>query len=286
MIAKYEKKFVKNALFLSHTSLGDFLKCPRAYYFKNIYRDKKTGYKLQIASPYLTLGSLVHEVIKWFLEMRRQISKEQLLAKYENNWLKYQGKRGGFSGKVEEESFKERGRKMLDRFYDTSKILGQMLPPMDFPKYFLDGETILFGNLDYAEETPNGGLHIIDFKTGQQDEKDPLQLYIYAILAEANLQKPVTKISYWYLDRDDEPKEAVLDSLEQHVEYLKQKAQDIKKAMIEGQWVCSKMGPSTSSGQSLCFDCQNYQAILEGKGEFQYEDEFYKKMIYYLPKSI
>lgn len=278
MIQKYEKKYVKNALFLSHSSLGDFLSCPRAFYFKNIYRDKKTGYRLQIASPYLTLGSLVHEMIKWFLEMKKQVSKEQLLKKYENYWLKYQGKRGGFSEKAEEESFKERGRKMLDRFYDTSKILGQMLPPMDFPKYFLDEETILFGNLDYVEELSDGSLHIIDFKTGQKEE-DALQLHIYAILTEANLQKPVTKISYWYLDRDKEPKEMILEPLENHLKYLTAKGREIKKAIAEGQWICKK-------GDDLCRDCGNYQAILEGKGEFQFSDDLYKKLIFYLPKTI
>lgn len=276
VIAKYEKKFVKNALFLSHTSLGDFLKCPRAYYFKNIYRDKKTGYKLQIASPYLTLGSVVHEVIKWFLEMKRQVSKDQLLAKYENYWLKYQGKRGGFSEKQEEESFKMRGRKMLDRFYDTSQILGEMLPPMDFPKYFLDEDTVLFGNLDYVEETPDGGLHIIDFKTGQKDVEDSLQLHIYAILAEANLQRPVSRLSYWYLDRDDKPKEIVLEPLGKTLKDLTEKGREIKKAIDEGQWVCIR-------GEEMCRDCRDYQAILEGKGEFQFEDDKFKKMIFYLP---
>ena len=152
MIAKQEKRFVKNALFLSHTSLHDFLNCPRAFFLKNIYRDKKTGYKLQIASPFLTLGSLVHDMIKWFLEMGRQISKEQLLDRFENHWLKYQGKRGGFTTNQEEESFKSRGREMLDKFFDNSKILGKMVPPMNFPKYFLNEDTVLFGNLDYIEE--------------------------------------------------------------------------------------------------------------------------------------
>lgn len=278
MIPPTENVFIKNAIFLSHTSLGDYLNCPRAYFLKNIYRDPKTGLRLQIASPHLSLGSVVHDVIKWFLEMKKQVTKDTLLAKYENLWLKYQGKRGGFTLKEEEEAFKGRGREMLDKFYDTSKILGKMVPPMNFPKYFLDGETVLFGNLDYVEELPDGSLHIIDFKTGQKDEDNPLQLHIYAILAESNLGKPVKKVSYWYLDRDSEPKEAVLDSLEKHLEYLKGKGQEMKKAIEEGKWVCKK-------SPDLCFDCQNYQAIIEGKGEFQFEDFKFKKMVYYLPRS-
>lgn len=277
MLPYQPKKFVKNALFLSYTSLSDFLKCPRAYYLKNIYRDQKTGYKLQIASPYLTLGSVVHDSVKWFLEINRQVRKEQLLAKYDNLWLKYSGKRGGFTSKEEEESLQGRGRKMLERFFDTSKILGRLFPPMSFPKYFLDEETVLFGNLDCVEELADGSLHIIDFKTGQKQEADSLQLHIYAILAESNLQKPVKKLSYWYLDKDQTPKEAALDSLEEKLEWLKKKGQEVKEAIASGQWVCIQ-------GEEKCRDCQDYDAILAGKGEWQFTDDRYKKVVYSLKK--
>ncbi|MBI2334367.1 PD-(D/E)XK nuclease family protein [Candidatus Daviesbacteria bacterium] len=278
MIQKQEKRYVKNGIWLSHTSLHDFLKCPRSFYLKNIYRDKKTGYKIQIASPYLTLGSVVHDMIKWFLEMQKQVTKDQLLAKFDNFWLKYQGKRGGFASYEEEEGFKSRGRKMLEHFYDSAKILGQMIPPMDFPKYYLDEDVVLFGNLDYMEELPDGSLHIIDFKTGQRQEEDPLQLHIYAILAEANLGKSVSRISYWYVDRDQEPKEAVLDSLEEKLKWLKKKGQEVKMLVQSAKWVCVK-------GEEKCRDCREYEAVLEGKGEFQFVDDRYKKMVYFLDRN-
>lgn len=278
MIAGQPQRFIKDAIFISHSALSDYEACPKYYYFKNLYRDKKTGLRLQIASPYLSLGSLVHEVIKWFLDGQKQFSENQVLQKYQNFWLKYSGKRGGFSNKEDEESFKLRGEKMLKNFLQNVDILKAPLKLPHFPKYILKDNLILIGNLDFIEELPDGSLHIIDFKTGQNDEKDPLQLYIYAILAEANLQKPVSRISYWYIDRDSAPKEAVLDPLEQHLEYLKEKAWEIKKAIEKKEWVCKK-------SPELCFDCQDYQALIDGKGEFQYEDELYHKMIFYLPKD-
>ncbi len=70
--------FIKDAIFISHTSLKDFLNCPRSYYLKNIYRDKKTGYRIQITNPYLTLGALVHDAISWYLQMEGQVTKEGL----------------------------------------------------------------------------------------------------------------------------------------------------------------------------------------------------------------
>ena len=57
MIAKQKQEYIKDALFISYTALKDFLKCPNSYYLKNRYRDPKTGYRLQIASGPMTLGS-------------------------------------------------------------------------------------------------------------------------------------------------------------------------------------------------------------------------------------
>ena len=117
----------------------------------------------------------------------------------------------------------------------------------------------------------------MDFKTGANDEDDPTQLYIYAILAEANLEKSVSAAGFWYLDREDQPKDIVLDPLEPKLEWLKEKALEVKKALEKGEWVCIK-------GDQLCRDCRDYQAILDGKGEFQFSDYRYKKDIYYLKK--
>ena len=141
------------------------------------------------------------------------------------------------------------------------------------------------GNFDFVGEKEDGTLVVCDFKTGVNDEKDPLQLYIYAILAEANLGKAVTGASFWYLDRDDEPKGIVLDPLEPKLEWLKDKAEEVKRAIGEGKWVCIKGDPSTSSGQGeLCRDCREYQSLISGDGEFQFTDHRYHKDVYYLRK--
>ncbi|TSC66515.1 MAG: Uncharacterized protein CEO21_156, partial [Microgenomates group bacterium Gr01-1014_80] len=118
----------------------------------------------------------------------------------------------------------------------------------------------------------------VDFKTGTKDEEDPLQLHIYAILAESNFQKAVSKISYWYLEREDFPKEAVLDSLEERLEWIKNKALKINEAVKEDNWVCIE-------GDSPYNECKSYQAIIDGKGEFQFSDDDFKKDIYFLDQA-
>ena len=283
MIQKPKQEYIKNPIFISYTSLSDFLKCPRAYYLKNIYRDPKTGFRVQVASPHLSLGSTVHDAAKWYLEMGGQVTYPQLEAKFRNLWLKYSGKRGGFSSKEEEAGFGKRGLKMLENFFKNAKRLERVTHRIDFPKLHLFEDVVLMGNFDFVGEKEDGSLHVLDFKTGANDEKDPLQLYIYAILAEANFGKPVSSASFWYLDREDKPREIVLDPLEPKLEWLKEKAKELKKALDEGMWMCVKEGPSTRSARSgQCRDCTDYQAILDEKGEFQFTDYRYKKDVYYL----
>lgn len=282
MIPPQKNKFIKNAIFLSNTSLADFLNCKRSYFLKNIYRDPKSGLRLQAASPYLSLGSTVHDTIRWYLDLKGQVSKDQLLKKFENFWLKFSGKRGGFSKKEDEEAFKRRGLKILSNFFNNAKILkgAIVLPP--FPKYNLLEDVVLVGNFDFLGELPDGSLHVIDFKTGSKDEDSPLQLYIYAILAEANLQKPASKVSFWYLDRDSQPREVVLDPLDKTLEWLKEQARQLKAAIEENKWVCK----ASAEAGGLCKECQMYEDILAGKGEFVFSDYKFKKDIYYLPKAL
>ncbi len=277
MIPKQQHEYIKDALWISYTALKDYIRCPRSYYLKNRYRDPKTGNRIQITSSHLTLGSLVHDAIKWYLQTGRVASKDDVVKQFKNHWLKYRGKRGGFSSREEEAEFGKRGLAMLDNFMKNAGLLGSHVPLFDFLKFRLDEKLVLNGRLDFVEELPDGSLHIMDFKTGSKEEEDSTQLHTYAILAQSHLQKEVSKISYWYLDRDNTFKEAVLDSLEEKLEWLKKKALEIKKAIDEDNWVCK-------NGEDLCSECRSYQAIIEGKGEFQFSDEAFKKDIYFLSK--
>lgn len=278
MITPKKSGFIKDAIFLSNTTLRDFLNCPRAFYLKNIYRDPKSGYKIQIASPYLTLGAVVHDVIKWFLQNQEQLSLINIEDHYRNLWQKYRGKKGGFTSLEEEVTFGKRGLAMLKNFTQNFRKLEKPLPLMQFPKYPLAENIILHGNMDFVGQLPDGTLHVVDFKTGSKDEDDPIQLYIYAILAENNFRKDVTKASFWYLDRDDYPKEIVLDELEPKIEWLRGKGLEIKKAIEANKWICVK-------GKDLCQECKAYEAILEGKGEHVFSDHLFKKEVYFLPKN-
>lgn len=282
MIPKQEDKYIPGALFISYTGLKDFLKCPRSYYLKNIYRNPKTGYRMQIASAPMTLGSLVHDAIKWYLQTGRVAEKKDVVKKFRNHWLKYRGKKGGFSSNEEEADFGKKGLKMLDNFFVNLAVLEKNLPAYGFFKFRIEEDIILNGRLDFLGVLPNEALHVLDFKTGSKDEEDSIQLHTYAIMAESHFQRPVEKISYWYLERDSNPKEAVLDPLEGKLDWLRQKCRQVKAAVDEASWVCIK----NDTEDVLCRDCKAYQAIIDGKGEFQFSDNDFKKDVYYLDRSL
>jgi len=73
------------ATWVSHSSICDFQHCPRAYYLKNIYKDPKTNRKLQIISPPLALGQVVHTVLE-------SLSKLPADKRFQNGFL-FQGKK-------------------------------------------------------------------------------------------------------------------------------------------------------------------------------------------------
>ncbi|MEK7169146.1 MAG: PD-(D/E)XK nuclease family protein [Patescibacteria group bacterium] len=254
------------ATWVSHSSISDFIVCPRAYYLRNVYKDPKTGNKITVTSPALSLGSAVHEVIESLsvLPVEERL-KTPLLDKLDLAWQKVSGKLGGFKTKDEEEKYKERGREMLKR---VEKHPGPLLNKAiklqsDFiPNYYLSDEDniILCGKIDwleYLEETDS--IHIIDFKTGKNEEgDDSLQLPIYLLLATNLQSRSVSKASYWYLDKSDELVEKTLPNLTDSKEKVLTVARRIKLARQFKHFVCPTNG---------CMKCRPLERILKSEGE-------------------
>src|SRR3972149_1803342 len=116
-----------SAVWVSYSSIADFQKCPRAYYLKNIYRNPATGNKVQLASPALSLGQAVHEVIESLstLPVEKRF-KENLLQKFDKAWKKVSGKRGGFLDQKSEEEYKKRGEAMIQKVIKNPGPVSQL----------------------------------------------------------------------------------------------------------------------------------------------------------------
>src|SRR3989338_6284650 len=232
-----------NSVWVSHSSIADFLKCPRLYFLRNVYKNEK-GRKINIASPSLSLGIAVHETLEG-------------LSKYKTE--------------QEEKESKERGRNMIIRVANNPGLLARKtvkLPPTRNgmpPNFFLSAEEniILNGKIDWLEYIESDdSIRVIDFKTGKNEEKDgSLQLPIYLLLLN-NLQKrKVSGVAYWYLDRDIEPVSVKLPDYKEAFNDVLCIAREIKNAREQKEFNCPK-------GVGGCFACRPFEKILRGEAEY------------------
>jgi CRISPR/Cas system-associated exonuclease Cas4 (RecB family) len=256
-----------SAVWVSHSSIGDYLKCPRAYYLKNMYRDPKTNHKIMLMQPPLALGQAVHEVVESLSQLpTEERFKESLLTKYDRAWEKISGPMGGFGSADEEKKFKERGAGMIKRIMDNPGPLQNRAIKIrqDLPYFWLSEEDniILCGKIDwleYIEESDSVG--IIDFKTGKFDEDpDSLQLPIYILLAKNCQTREVSRLSYWYLDRDDSPTPVELPDLAESQKKILDLAKKIQLARKLEHFKCPQ--------NDGCRVCRPYESIISGNATF------------------
>lgn len=252
-----------SAVWVSHSSLSDYLKCPRAYFLRNVYRDPKTNRKISVIEPPLALGQAVHETIEALSKMPVEDRfKTPLLDVFTNIWQNVSGTKGGFTDSEHEAKFRSRAEAMIKRVSDHPGPLKNKAIKIrqDLPYYWISEEDniILCGKVDWLEYLEDkDSVRIIDFKTGKFDEDpDSLQLPIYYLLATHTQTKPVTGMSYWYLDRDDAPTELPLPDAAESEKRVLELAKKVALARKLGHFVCRESG---------CRACRPYEAVLAGK---------------------
>lgn len=251
------------AVWVSHSSMGDFLKCPRLYYLHNMYKDPSTGRKMSIVTPHMSLGIAVHEVLEGLGDYpANERMKRDLRATFEEEWLKVTGIRGGFTGIEMEEEFKLRGKEMINNVIKDPKFLVNKrikLPKEKMnPNYYLseDDNIILNGQIDWIEYLEDDTLHIVDFKTGKNEEKDgSLQLPIYLLLCNALQKRKVTRASYWYLESDK--------MVEKELPDLEKARHDVYNVALRVKIARDKNEFSCINGKDGCMNCKPYEKILD-----------------------
>ncbi len=265
-------------IWVSHSSITDFNNCPKLYFFKSVYRNPKTGNRIQLVNPYLSLGSAVHDTIDEVVNLPLLKRKKTSLTKnYRKIWKKYSGKKGGFVSEKQESEFKKRGGKMIKKVENSGILAKKSLKKTDnLPKADLCKNIGLVGSFDWIEVLKNNNLHIIDFKTGKSEEKkNSWQLPIYQILAEKNYNKNVEKLSYWYLEKNNKPISKELINTNTFIEKIKAKAREIKKNIDENNFSCN-------FSYNSCYWCRDYESIVSGEAEYVGFDEKMKKDLYFL----
>lgn len=271
-----------SAVWVSHSSTSDFLKCPRLYYLRAVYKNPASGKKITLMTPPLALGQAVHEVIEALSMIRAEERlSESPLIKLTTAWEIVSGKKGGFKNKKEEGEYRERAQQMIARVMNKPgpilKSAIKIRADGGLPYYWISEEEniILCGKIDWLEYLEESdGVHIIDFKTGKWEEnEESMQLPIYYLLASNTQKRKVEKASYWYLDKSDDLVEMKLPDLENACEAVMKVAKRIKLARQLNRFKCPQGG---------CRYCMAMEQVAKGKGEKVGESEFGQE-IYILP---
>ncbi|MBD3250077.1 MAG: hypothetical protein GF381_00675 [Candidatus Pacebacteria bacterium] len=254
-----------SAVWVSHTSISDFLNCPRAYYLNHRYKDPATGNKIQIMSPPLALGQAVHEVLESLSVLpTKDRLKKSLVERFHQVWQKVSGKKGGFFDETTEQKYKERGEEMLRKVMKNPGPIERLAVKIqqDLPHYWLseDDGIILCGKIDWLEYLPDqDAVNILDFKTGQyREDGESLQLPIYHLLVHNCQKRKVIKASYWYLALDDRPIDKQLPDLESAQQQVLEVAKKIKLARQLNHFKCPTDG---------CRHCQDLEKVIAGQAQ-------------------
>jgi hypothetical protein len=262
------------AVWISHSSINDFRSCPRAYYLNNVYRDPRTGHKIALTAPALSLGSAVHEVLESLSVLpTAERFKVSLIDRFQVAWAKVSGERGGFTDTDTEAKYKARGEAMLRRAMAHPGPLSALAVKIkqDLPHYWLDEEVgiILCGKIDWLEyNQADDSVKILDFKTGKNTEKpDSLQLPIYYLLVHNCQGRTVTGAAYWYLETDDVPVTKPLPNLDTARELVLKWGKDIKLARSLNRFKCPE-------GEGGCKYCRPLEKIVKGEATFVGTDAY------------
>lgn len=262
-----------SAVWVSYSSISDYLKCPRAYYLKNIWRNPATCHKVQIINPQLALGQAVHEVVESLsvLPADKRFS-DSLFDKFDKAWKKVSGKAGGFSNQITEDDFKKRGEEMLKKIINNPGPLAKLAVKIkdEVPHFWLSEEDniILCGKIDWLEYLPEtDSVHVIDFKTSKGiEDPNSLQLPIYHLLVTYCQKRKLQKASYWYLEFNEVCEEKVLPDLETAREQVLKVAKQIKVARQLQRFKCKN--------QNGCFACAPLEKVFRGEAELVGVNDF------------
>ncbi len=272
-----------SAVWVSHSSISNFLECPRAYFLKNIYKDPKTGHKIKLMSAPLALGQAVHEVIESLSELKTsERFKESLIDKYERAWKKVTGKNGGFLNEDTEYKYKARGEAMIRRVMKNPGPVAELAVKinMELPYYWLSEEDniILCGKIDWLKyNAETDSVEIIDFKTSKNEEEgESLQLPIYSLLVHNCQKRKVDGAWYWYLESNDSLTKKELPEVEDSAKKILKVAKQLKLARQMGIFKCP-------NGEKGCRACRPMEMIIKGEAELVGQDG-YRADVYILDK--
>jgi RecB family exonuclease len=177
---------------VSPERLRTFRRCRLRYRYQ--YVDRLPGR----ARPGDALGALVHAALHNFFRYvpPSERDEERLITVLDEKWQAL-----ARLPAATRESLREQAEAQLRLFAREEDLSVQPLALESHFQVPLSETVALVGRVDRVDQEPDGGLHIIDYKTGPRpEEPDVEQLYLYAIMVARTLSGPLRRASYYYLE--------------------------------------------------------------------------------------
>lgn len=203
---------------ISFSQVAAFTTCPMQYKYAHILKVPTFG------RHSLSFGKTMHNTLQKFLEQlqNRQNatqtslfgdpaapvspipSLKELLDIYDQSFIDE-----WYASNEEREEYRQQGKESLKIFHHqvvekTPKVYG-----LEQGFTLKIGDVLVKGRIDRIDETDDGGLEIIDYKTGNPKSRlewdDKRQLVLYALAVEQCFPqpKPVRKLTYYYLTTNE-----------------------------------------------------------------------------------
>ena len=180
---------------LSFSAVENYTTCPLQYKYKYVLKLPT------LPSHALSFGTTIHDTLRDFhtkLMFNGDISLEELLHTYENNWQPL-----GYMNEEHRNIRFESGRSLLEKYYNKHK--SDSVKHIALEKWFnLNLGGVQFrGRIDRIDELDEG-VEIIDYKTGatktQKEVDKDNQLALYAIAAEEALKLKPKLLSLYFVE--------------------------------------------------------------------------------------
>src|SRR6266567_7924062 len=145
--------------FLSPSALDKYLHCPRLYRF--LYLDGMWNRSRVTATQ--SFGTTIHAVMREFFRLpvaRRSLERLQRLLR--DCWVKE-----GYRNREELQASKERAAEALGEWYQRADVHAvPYATEVDLQASW--GDVVLKGRLDRVDTDRDGGLVVVDYKTGRR----------------------------------------------------------------------------------------------------------------------
>lgn len=219
-ITQKKKQEIVIPSYFSHTQLTAFKNCPYQYYFAHIIKVPTRGKFV------FSFGQAMHLTLQKLFELVREkrglgqgdlfgetvtddtqvnISLDEVLDLYESCWVD-----DWYDSKGEKEKYRKKGKEIMEEFFNKYKDNWPQVESLEQGVNLKIGGYRIFGKIDRIDNCEDGGIQIVDYKTGRPKKQDAIsledkeQLLIYQMAIEQAITKKVSNLQFYYLDNNTE----------------------------------------------------------------------------------